>query len=166
MWAKVDTLTVKLQPYEAGTDTINERTVPSVQQPLLPFEIDPPVENWARLLAPYPTLLIIAPDRVADTLLEVVMPHLRKPIHVKDCIRSVSDWPEGGTLILRNIEALDQEHQAAMLRWLDEAHDETQLVSVASSPVYPHVEAGTFLEGLYYRLNVVTLSVESSTPAS
>ena len=78
----------------------------------------------------------------------------------------MSDWPEGGTLILRNVEALDPEHQAAMLRWLDEAHRETQLVSVASAPVYPHVEAGTFLEGRYYRLNVVTLGVESSTPAS
>jgi hypothetical protein len=132
----------------------------------LPFQIEPPVEDWARLLAPYPTLLLVAPAAAADRILEVVIPHLRKPIHVKDCIRAVSDWPEGGTLILRNVNALDAQHQAAMLRWLDESRDDTQVVSIAWAPVYPRVETGGFLEGLYYRLNVVTLSVESSDTLS
>jgi DNA-binding NtrC family response regulator len=35
-----------------------------------------------------------------------------------------------------------------------------QIVSITSEPLWPLVEQGRFLEGLFYRLNVVTLEAK------
>ena len=41
--------------------------------------------------------------------------------------------------------------------WLNVSRGAVQVVTVTSQPIWPLVEEGRFLEGLFYRLNVVTL---------
>jgi transcriptional regulator of acetoin/glycerol metabolism len=42
-----------------------------------------------------------------------------------------------------------------LFEWLDSTSSGTQVVSTASAPLLPLVEAGAFDDALYYRLNTV-----------
>jgi DNA-binding NtrC family response regulator len=63
------------------------------------------------------------------------------------------------TLVVRSISALDHHQQHALFDWLDAPGDRVQVLSTTSEPLYPMVGRGVFLEGLYYRLNVMRLDV-------
>ena len=66
----------------------------------------------------------------------------------------------GGTLILDHVDALDREQQNDLLRWLDDVWPaQTQVISLTATPLYIHVEAGTFPSRLYYRLNALYFEV-------
>ena len=45
---------------------------------------------------------------------------------------------------------------------MNAGHGSVQIVSITSQPIWPLVEAGRFLEGLFYRLNVVTLEASDT----
>jgi hypothetical protein len=60
-----------------------------------------------------------------------------------------------GTLVLRDVDALDADGQALLLEWLGSASAERQIVSTASASLLPLVNAGRFDDGLYYRLNTI-----------
>ena len=64
-----------------------------------------------------------------------------------------------GTLLLENVAALALAQQIRLDDWMSHG-TQTQVISVVFSPLYPMVERGEFLEGLFYRLNVVTLEAE------
>jgi transcriptional regulator of acetoin/glycerol metabolism len=62
------------------------------------------------------------------------------------------------TLVIRNVDGLSLEHQAALSAWLERpAMGRTQVVSTTNAPLFPRVAAGLFLEKLYYRLNTLVL---------
>jgi len=67
---------------------------------------------------------------------------------------------ECGALVLGNVCALDRHEQAALLRWLDVGRK--QVVSATAQPVFPLIARGLFDEALYYRLNVMRLSIDST----
>ena len=56
--------------------------------------------------------------------------------------------------------ALDRHEQAALLRWLDA--DRKQVVSTTAQPLFPLVARGLFDKALYYRLNVMLVSIDST----
>jgi hypothetical protein len=56
------------------------------------------------------------------------------------------------TLILKNPARLAWREQCMLFDWISR-HPATQIITVALQPLYPLVEAGTFAEDLYYRLN-------------
>jgi DNA-binding NtrC family response regulator len=63
-------------------------------------------------------------------------------------------------VILDGVETLTVEQQGTLLRWLDEClRAETQVVTVTAAALYTEVQAGRFLDGLYYRLNMITVEV-------
>jgi transcriptional regulator of acetoin/glycerol metabolism len=68
-----------------------------------------------------------------------------------------------GTLILHEASSLTHDDQLRLLAWLDESVGRTRVVSTTSASLYARVEAGLFLEKLYYRLNTVTMNVADST---
>jgi DNA-binding NtrC family response regulator len=41
------------------------------------------------------------------------------------------------------------------MEWLGEACGRTQTVATDARPLWPRIQAGTFLAGLYYRLNTI-----------
>ncbi len=64
-----------------------------------------------------------------------------------------------GTLILHEVGSLPHDDQVRLLAWLDQSAGRTRVVSTASTSLYARVEAGLFIEKLYYRLNTVSLNV-------
>jgi hypothetical protein len=64
------------------------------------------------------------------------------------------------TLILHDVGALSFDDQRRLTDWLERAAGRTQVVSTARTSLFPRVEAGTFVDTLYYRL--ITLNVDFS----
>jgi sigma-54-interacting transcriptional regulator len=63
-----------------------------------------------------------------------------------------------GCLLIGDVSTLMLEQQLDFYDWLDRFGESAQVVSVTSAPLWPIVERGRFLEGLFYRLNVVSLT--------
>ena len=63
------------------------------------------------------------------------------------------------TVVVRDVDALTVDEQRTLLAWLDSGESRTQVVSTASAPVLPLVEAGAFNDALYYRLNTVYINL-------
>jgi hypothetical protein len=58
-----------------------------------------------------------------------------------------------GTLILEDASALRLDEQQRILAWLEDAGEDTRVISITSAHVFPLIETGDFLAVLYYRLN-------------
>ena len=67
-----------------------------------------------------------------------------------------------GTLLLTRIEELNIDQQIALFDWMSTAHDKAQVISIATMRLDQLVKTGRFLEGLFYRLNVVQVDVKST----
>jgi hypothetical protein len=128
-------------------------------------------DNWrqargayAELVAlgrPRVNLMFTATDGVVENLLEALLPDLREP---------VGRWRPGeqlllpppaliGTMIFQDIDRMPLDDQLRLAVWLEEAAGKTQVVSTTPAPLFPLVEAGRFIDTLYYRLNVVSLDL-------
>ena len=92
-----------------------------------------------------------------------MLPQLQQPI--SRCAGARLSLPEdpGGTLIVEEVAALSTDDQRRLLDWLLEPGRLTQVLATASTPVFPHVANGSFLDVLYYRLNVMAFTVGSGT---
>jgi DNA-binding NtrC family response regulator len=66
-----------------------------------------------------------------------------------------------GTVILKNVGALAPDDQLRLLDWLEAAVGRTQVVSTTPATLLPHVQAGMFIEQLYYRLNTVCVDMSA-----
>jgi hypothetical protein len=58
-------------------------------------------------------------------------------------------------MILHEVGAMPIEDQRRLLAWLEGAGRSVQIISTSAAPLIDAVDAGTFLDSLYYRLNVV-----------
>ncbi len=65
------------------------------------------------------------------------------------------------TLLTYDVAALALAEQIELYDWITLRRPETQVISITSRPLYSLVAEGRFLEGLFYRLNVVHLSATS-----
>jgi transcriptional regulator of acetoin/glycerol metabolism len=63
------------------------------------------------------------------------------------------------TMILHEVGALKADEQRRLLAWLEGKGRMTQIISTSPTPLLAAVDAGTFLDTLYYRLNVVYVDV-------
>jgi hypothetical protein len=66
------------------------------------------------------------------------------------------------TMILQDVGALGDTDQLSLLDWLERAAGRTQVVSTTSAPLWPRIQAGAFIDSLYYRLNTVCVDVAAS----
>ena len=64
-------------------------------------------------------------------------------------------------VVIDDVAALSPDDQHVLLHWLDR-HRDTMVLSFAVTPVFPLVTNGTFLEELFYRLNIMTLTVDDN----
>jgi transcriptional regulator of acetoin/glycerol metabolism len=67
-----------------------------------------------------------------------------------------------GTMLLTRVEGMTVDQQIALFDWLSDVHPNVQVVSVATSRIDTMVREGRFLEGLFYRLNVVRVDASSA----
>ena len=124
------------------------------------FRAHPPVDDWPLLLHTRPNMLIIGPGAATDAFIRAVAPHLRLPVRSFVCGALPPHLPTDGTLVLRDVDTLDGDQQQRLVRWLDEPrNDQPQVISITATPLYLLVQAGMFLDKLYYRLNVVHFEV-------
>ena len=61
--------------------------------------------------------------------------------------------------MLLEVAGLAPREQAKLLRWLFERNGSVQVASTCTERLYPIVEAGRFDASLYYRLNIVRLTL-------
>ena len=66
-----------------------------------------------------------------------------------------------GTMVLNDVGALALHDQIQLLEWLATACGRTQVVSTTPSSLLPRVQAGGFIDTLYYRLNTVCVDATS-----
>lgn len=64
---------------------------------------------------------------------------------------------EGDALLLTRIEEMSLDQQISLHDWMTASHPPIHVVSVATTRIDHLVRTGRFLEGLFYRLNIVQL---------
>jgi transcriptional regulator of aromatic amino acid metabolism len=72
------------------------------------------------------------------------------------------DLPAGGagTLLLHDVAALTISQQVMLFDWLQHRRGDTQVVSVTNVRLMDLVRDGRFLEGLFYRLNLISVTAQ------
>lgn len=112
---------------------------------------------------PRVNLLLVGPDAAVEHVLDTVAAS-------GETSREHDTWRPGKpfvlpdattatTLILRDVDTLVREDQRRLLEWMEQAAGRAQVISTASAPLLPVVEAGAFMQTLYYRLNTIYLDL-------
>jgi hypothetical protein len=105
----------------------------------------------------HPNVLIVGHDAAVETVLSELYPLVRLPI-TSIRVDHRFDLPSllaSGTLILRNLTALTWADQRRLHDWMKRTGGVMQVVATSATPLLPLLERGTFLDTLYYRLNVL-----------
>jgi hypothetical protein len=122
-----------------------------------------PEEVLTRLTRQHPNILLVGPTAFTDAALKLIEPLVQQPIAwwTPDEERAV---PVGAfaTLIIGRVDAADGDQQHHLCQWFETHPGRVQVVSTAVTPLFPLIQAGTFLEALYYRLNHVCVMSDSS----
>ena len=121
--------------------------------------------EWKLLVRARPNFLLVGSSSATNEVLATLKPHLREPILQSERNPGAPvPQPLEGTLVLMEVARLDAKQQAQILRWLNQFNDRpaVQVISTTSESLFSRVEAGTFLDNLYYRLNVVRIDLAPS----
>ena len=138
-----------------------------VVEPFLPDarQVGGPWRMTARL--PRVNLLVVGPDHAVEEMLASVR---TEQTGVSGDGPGVTIWRPGkpfvlpqaesiSMMILRDVDTLVHADQHKLVDWLGQASGRVQVVSTASASLMPLVDAGVFLQTLYYRLNTVYLDL-------
>jgi len=118
------------------------------------------MDDWRALLSVRPIVLLEGTAAATHAALVLLVPCLREPIVWKRPGTSPErEAHRPAALILQDVAALDAHEQRALLAWLDEGDERTQVISTATISLFGLVERGLFDARLYYRLNVMLLRV-------
>ena len=106
-------------------------------------------------------VLLMGPDRLIEDALEKLLPELCEPIHTWTAPGALELPPpiHSGTLILREVGQLSPADQCRLASWLEASAGRMQVISTTTSRLTRRVDAGSFLDSLYYRLNVVCVDI-------
>jgi hypothetical protein len=116
-----------------------------------------------RMGMPRVNLLLIGPDGPIQGFLELLE---------KSCTHPLIEWRRGErfalppasrvrTVVLHDISNLDDHEQQSLLDWLENAQGVAQVISTSPVSLLPRVETGSFLDTLYYRLNMIVIDLVS-----
>jgi len=106
-----------------------------------------------------PNILVVCNDVAVEAVSRYLVRLCAPPYHV--CAlpgRLELPVQKSGTLVLIDVDLLNLGQQLALFDWLGDVGQNVQVVSLSSAPLRPLVEQGHFLEGLFYRLNVIHLN--------
>jgi hypothetical protein len=106
-------------------------------------------------------LLLIGRDAGVSKVLETILADLDDPVTTWFPGQGLVLPPKArsGTLILHEVGALAYADQCRLGDWMERARGRTQVVSTSERALLPRVEAGMFIDTLYYRLNTICLDV-------
>ena len=105
----------------------------------------------------HPNLLVTCHGVPVDDVVQRLMDFCAPPYHVCS-LPGTSALPatRGGTLFVADAGLLTLRQQMELFDWMATGRD-TQVVSITELPLGRLVGNGDFLDGLFYRLNVVSL---------
>jgi hypothetical protein len=119
----------------------------------------PQVRVDANSLAQSRANALIVGDRLAAMrVLSVIWPSLKKSVRWVEGTRLSLPLEPDGTLILEEGDRLSERDQRDLLEWLNVHGQSVRVLTISSRPLLPLVEAGAFLDSLYYRLNHVVIA--------
>jgi len=113
--------------------------------------------DWEALVATRANTVVVGNEDAALGVWTAVWPTLQKPIYWVDADRLSLPRQSAGTLILRGAHALSPSAQQQVFEWLDRDARATRVLTTTPHSLFPLVEDGSFLEALYYRLNMLLL---------
>ena len=130
-----------------------------VSQDLRPEVLSTP--DWLSVCVHQHSTIFEGPEEATESMLMLLQPYLRTPTLWRRAPLPL-EFPTGecGALVLRNVSALDRDHQAALLRWLEAGPK--QVITTTTRPLFPLIASGLFDEALYYRLNVMRLNIDAT----
>jgi hypothetical protein len=110
---------------------------------------------------PRVNLLVIGPDAGVEQVLATFVDQTQPVVAAWQPGRpfELPPTPCTGTMVLRDIDTLVLDDQRTLLEWLERVAGRTRVISTASAPVLPLVEAGAFVQRLYYRLNTIYIDL-------
>jgi transcriptional regulator of aromatic amino acid metabolism len=110
-----------------------------------------------------PNLLIDCVDGGAESVLAQLEDLCVGPFFVSQ-LPGALNLPQGasGTLILHDVAALTIAQQVALFDWLHQQQGAVQVVSLTKKRLMGMVCDGRFLEGLFYRLNTISVTARGA----
>ena len=108
-------------------------------------------------------LLVIDTEGAAEDVLDSLLLDVDEPVATwRPGERLVlPQVPRAETIVLHDVGALPPDDQVRLLDWLERAAGRTHIVSTTHAPLLPRVQAGAFIDTLYYRLNTVCVDVNA-----
>jgi hypothetical protein len=170
----------EVQPLSPAEDQVRlARTAPSSSQPPRPlggavitmadrFDFnalaDATLLQWLTAKGHRPNILVECTRGAADTVVRHLMTWSALPFRFS-ALPGTLELPltRRGTLLLKDVSALTLSQQVMLYDWLTAGCGDMQVVSVTTAPLQALVEDGEFLEGLFYRLNVIRLDTGRGT---
>jgi Sigma-54 interaction domain len=114
-----------------------------------------------RMGMPRVNVLLMGSLTVIEAVLQTLVKNLHTPVASwfpgQPLVLPPADRP--GTFVLHEVGTLGLQDQIRLLEWLGLSMGRTQVVSTSSAPLLPMVEGGSFIDTLYYRLNLVYVDV-------
>lgn len=74
-------------------------------------------------------------------------------VGAENSLPSVDD----GTVVIHDVDGLDLAKQRVLLTWLEHRPRRVRVITTATRDLFPLVQAGDFLDQLYYRLNTIVI---------
>jgi transcriptional regulator of aromatic amino acid metabolism len=113
-----------------------------------------------------PNLLIVCNGVSVEAAVRHVVAYCQPPYHLT-ALPGKLDLPEEkkGTLLLADVAMMSIGQQMRLFDWLPADSEHLQVVSISSIPLRSQVDDGKFLEGLFYRLNVIYLDATRNRAA-
>ena len=120
-------------------------------------------DDWLRAIVSedrHLNVLVHCPDLPMASVIAEIGELCGRPVWTS--LVPVLQLPEhdGETLVIGDISMMSLLQQVELHEWLDRFGGTAQVLSFSSVPLWPLVERGRFLAGLFYRLNVVTVTAD------
>jgi len=110
-----------------------------------------------------PNLLVDCVDGGAEAVLAQLRELCAGPFYSCE-LPGALDLPQqgGGTLLLHDVASLTIAQQVALFDWLHQQKGTIQVVSLTKKRLLSMVCDGRFLEGLFYRLNTISITARGA----
>jgi hypothetical protein len=117
------------------------------------------LQEWSALLHHHPNMLLEG----NESDLEETLVALKKDFYPRlvSWVETDSVFDPGvyASIIVREVARLPASSRDGLHRWLASASRPIQVITTSSIPLFPLVERNEFPAGLYYRLNMIRLTV-------
>jgi hypothetical protein len=140
-----------LPPTSIAKPGPTRRTLPT------PARLSIPESDWEAFVATGANAVVVGSEDAALGVWTAVWPSLQKPICWSDAGELSLPRNSAGTLILQGAHLLNASAQQQVFEWISLDARATRVLATTPLPLFPLVEGGTFLEALYYRLNMLLL---------